>query len=389
MKTLIWVLLAVIFACSSAVPARSDNVETPVRIENPATPPASNTVRLKELWHVGGNTEAEGEVFGRIADLVVDGDGNVYVLDDQIVDVRMFSRDGRFLRSFGREGEGPGKFRQPLGLVTAPGDRIGVYQAMSPRLVLFDRTGAPAGDLEFESDPDHGFQLLGRIQWGGGSFIVNALDSRPGAGALDRVQRLLRYDTSGKFQCEISQKVLHLDRSNPVMRDEHTPYAAVDAHDVAYVADSWNYDITVSGPGCGADRVMTRKYEHRQRTGSEIKSIEAYYRRIGETQGVHLEVSKVDPDITWMGIGEDGRLWVLSSRGRVDISADSMGLFDVYDASGALMRTVDLRGTGNPVTDRYFLIGDRFYVVRHYSASGHEKVDEAEPMSVICYQMPH
>jgi hypothetical protein len=66
---------------------------------------------------------------------------------------------------------------------------------------------------------------------------------------------------------------------------------------------------------------------------------------------------------------------VLSSRGRVDLPADSLGFFDVYDAQGRLDRTVDLKGERG-ARDWYYMERDRFYV-------GHR-----ETMSVVAYRLP-
>jgi len=46
----------------SATPARSA-ADVP-RVDNPAKAPSARTAHLEELWRVGGDTDAEGEIFG-------------------------------------------------------------------------------------------------------------------------------------------------------------------------------------------------------------------------------------------------------------------------------------------------------------------------------------
>ena len=41
----------------------------------------------------------------------VDRDGNVYVLEASVPEIRVFSADGALLRRIGQRGEGPGEFR--------------------------------------------------------------------------------------------------------------------------------------------------------------------------------------------------------------------------------------------------------------------------------------
>ena len=59
-----------------------------------------------------GNVVGDGpEGFGGIADLAVDRAGRIYVLDVRSKEVRVFGRDGAYVRSMARDGEGPGEIR--------------------------------------------------------------------------------------------------------------------------------------------------------------------------------------------------------------------------------------------------------------------------------------
>ena len=59
-----------------------------------------------------GNVMGDGpEGFGDIHDIAVDPGGSIYVLDVGSEEVRGFGRDGAYLRTMAREGEGPGEFR--------------------------------------------------------------------------------------------------------------------------------------------------------------------------------------------------------------------------------------------------------------------------------------
>ena len=59
-----------------------------------------------------GNVLGDGpEGFGDIHDIAVDPGGSIYVLDVGSEEVRGFGRDGAYLRTMAREGEGPGEFR--------------------------------------------------------------------------------------------------------------------------------------------------------------------------------------------------------------------------------------------------------------------------------------
>lgn len=59
-----------------------------------------------------GNVMGDGpEGFGDIQDIAVDPTGRIYVLDVGSKEVRAFGRDGAYLRTMARDGEGPGEIR--------------------------------------------------------------------------------------------------------------------------------------------------------------------------------------------------------------------------------------------------------------------------------------
>jgi len=86
-------------------------------VKNPKEPLYQTPIlELKEELSLGG-PEAQGEyAFGQIADLVVDDAGSFYVLDGRSSHVKVFDASGRYVRTIGRAGQGPGEFEQPMNL---------------------------------------------------------------------------------------------------------------------------------------------------------------------------------------------------------------------------------------------------------------------------------
>jgi 6-bladed beta-propeller protein len=77
-------------------------------------------VDAQVVHRIGALDEPAHEAFGRIADLAVDSDGQIYVLDAHAAEVRVFSAGGQHVGSFGRKGDGPGELRQPYALSVGP-----------------------------------------------------------------------------------------------------------------------------------------------------------------------------------------------------------------------------------------------------------------------------
>jgi hypothetical protein len=84
--------------------------------------------------------EPRSEVFGSIADIEVDTNGNLYIVDEFDSNVRVFDSSGSFLGLAGRAGEGPGEFRD--------GGRIRVASEAGGLLHVLDGGNARMHALE-------------------------------------------------------------------------------------------------------------------------------------------------------------------------------------------------------------------------------------------------
>lgn len=67
--------------------------------------------------------------------------GMIVVGDRTAHQIRMYDADGGFLRSFGREGEGPGEFRHLTALAPYRGDSIITWDTRLKRISVFDAQG--------------------------------------------------------------------------------------------------------------------------------------------------------------------------------------------------------------------------------------------------------
>lgn len=83
---------------------------------------------------IGTATGPATEVFGQIRDLVVDGGGNVFVLDNQALEIRWFDRTGRFRGSAGGAGSGAGQLRGPQRLAVLATGEIAVLDPLNARI---------------------------------------------------------------------------------------------------------------------------------------------------------------------------------------------------------------------------------------------------------------
>ncbi len=75
--------------------------------------------------------------------LVAEGHGgqNMQAPPDTVARISRFSRDGKFIRSFGKLGSGPGEFRTPHGLAIDSQNRLFVADRGNVRIQIFDLEG--------------------------------------------------------------------------------------------------------------------------------------------------------------------------------------------------------------------------------------------------------
>jgi hypothetical protein len=142
-------------------------------VKNPKEPVYKGDVfSLKEELSIGGANAKESQMLAEVESLAVDEAGTIYALDRKDLCVKVYDRSGKFLRSIGRKGEGPGEFTRPYGVAIDKKNRYLVVQDVRIGLVVFNYEGKfiknvqnddlkPVQKALFDS---HGNLVLNRIK---------------------------------------------------------------------------------------------------------------------------------------------------------------------------------------------------------------------------------
>lgn len=80
-------------------------------------------------------------LLSNVRDVEIDAHGRLYVLDNQSHTIGVFDTTGAYVRTIGREGEGPGELSGPDGVTWGPGGRLWVSDPRNARYTVFDTAG--------------------------------------------------------------------------------------------------------------------------------------------------------------------------------------------------------------------------------------------------------
>ena len=120
--------------------------------------PSEAPIRFEQTGSFGAEDAPPEALLSEVADIAVDDNGNVYVLDRNDSRLVAFDADGGFRWAAGREGQGPGEFQFPSGLVLGPNGELLVLQ-MSGRLDVWSADGT----YERSHTPDNMQVRLGSL----------------------------------------------------------------------------------------------------------------------------------------------------------------------------------------------------------------------------------
>ena len=108
---------------------------------DPLASDAACSVSEEPTFYVGDSEESDEQWFTRVLGAVLLSDGSVAVADDYTMQVRIFDKSGAYIRSMGREGEGPGEFKRLWYLWRLPGDTLWVGDYRPWRYQVYASTG--------------------------------------------------------------------------------------------------------------------------------------------------------------------------------------------------------------------------------------------------------
>jgi hypothetical protein len=107
-------------------------------VENPKEPLYENAeVEIVQELTIGRQSGEPEYMFSLIRDIDVDAQGNIYAVESKENHIRVFDRNGVYLRTVGRPGQGPGEFGDPANVRVNPAGEIMATDGVSRSVKFF------------------------------------------------------------------------------------------------------------------------------------------------------------------------------------------------------------------------------------------------------------
>lgn len=155
---------------------------------------AENALGLKHRMRIGGEDE---DLILRWAGIATDDAGFIYITDMQDYSIKKFDQAGKLVAKTGRQGQGPGEFTMPGGIVCA-GKTLYVFQIQALGVQLFDL------DLNYLKTISTSY-FIGDSAVVGGDYYISSM-------MIDSPDSIARVDEAGQLELGIKKESATLDQ---------------------------------------------------------------------------------------------------------------------------------------------------------------------------------
>jgi len=326
-------------------------------VKNPSEPLYKTPVlKLEEELSLGGAGAQGEEGFEQIRACVVDDAGTIYVLDLQASHIKVFDATGRYLRTIGRKGQGPGELEYPMTLsLNRRTEELAVAQ-QSRGITFFKTDGTFLRQLPLKG------MTGGRAR----------LDSRGQIYILDIVlaQNRSKYATrklspDASVLSTVSETPTPTEPGNKTRAFIPVAYFLIDRDDRFIYGFPETYEIQYYGPAeTRVERKITKPYDpvavtEEERTERE-KDVPPGYTR-------ELVFPKYHPAYTRFFLSDLGHLFVQT----YEKAGDGKVLHDVFDSEGRFIGRVPLKPSGIEILKgKYYAFEedeDGYQIIKRYA----------------------
>ena len=294
-------------------------------VKNPKKPMYGNDIfSAEEDLKIG---EVEGEknyMFSQIRYLAIDNDENIYVADVKETHVKVFDKNGEFLRVIGKAGQGPGEIGRIYGIQITAKNELIVNDGNQRKILHFSLGG------EFIQSKD-----IGRIwplrlycdsneNYYAVNFILEPPDSR---------YELLKYDSDMNLIATIA-KTPAPDPTKPLKPFMPIFYCQIMENDCLLYGYPESYELQIFNPEGKVVKKIIREYDP-----VPISEAEKEERRKDIRPGRKFEFPRYHSAFWYFKVDDEGRIFVQTWE---KLDRGEGYFFDVFDSEGRYIAKIPL-----------------------------------------------
>lgn len=307
-------------------------------VENPKKPSppkgALSKMILKEEFSIGEG-EFDEDMFAELTSVDVDSNGTIYILDRKDIKVKIFDREGNFVRKFGKDGQGPGEMNLPITIQVLSNDELVVSDALTGKLMYFTLKGEFIREMSTAAKTILGFTLP----------MFDSQGNILGQQIVRTEEKLMR--EVRKYDGELNSlfTVASIDNTN-LVQGKINPFQVVIFYQLGkdnaiYCSNPDAYEIKVLNSEGKMVRRILKDYDP---VAVTEKDKEDFFERVPEIVGPikdRIEFPKIYPAYQNFTIDEEWRLFVRTfEKGK----KDGEFFFDVYDEAGRYIAKIPFKG---------------------------------------------
>ena len=284
---------------------------------------------LKEIITITGEDNSEegdkDRVFSKVNGLAVDSKGNIFIGDMGSSSIKKFDKSGKFIKSFGRVGSGPGEYEM-LADLCINNDTINVFDPLTNKYVKFNSEGEFIGNKIFTDGSKPMF-----LVYAGSSNLIG-LNSVPEMkdGILHFPVNIQLFDSKLNGSTVIDSRKIEFDMKNPQINptDLFTPFGYY--QNKIYVGDVSEDFMIIKVYNLSGKLLeeFSKNYRKSEMTKKQLDSFKSAVQTDGENQN---KLTKAyNKAIEEMFVDKKGRLWVKKAKTKKNEDLKEVE-FDIFE----------------------------------------------------------
>ncbi len=248
-------------------------------IKNPKKPIHDDAVfSLKQDLALGERERKEKNMFYLLTDMDADSSGNIYVLDSEDANIKVYDQKGRFLRVFSRKGQRPGQLSNPIDIYIDDKDLIYVCDSGNNRISIFNEQGDFVRSINFH-DYSAG-KIIGINPQGGIILRVDRTSLESSMNFITRAYFINVYSDGFDFKknlYSVSVPIMQHFRKGEKGVALTIPYQkelcwTLDSSGNVYIGENQTYEIQVFSPEGKMIRRIEKEYEQSKVSKADIEN---------------------------------------------------------------------------------------------------------------------